>query len=367
MHETQPHFLTQPHFPTDPSPKATLMNRLAMKASFRMVALFIALIIPLITIDAQADDIGNVEVESPKPFVEDNAPIFDPINDPINNGAYFSTFLTRGSELITHPDAKAFEDLKSDLKKAPRSTNLPLPSRNAADGVSVLQSMIEASVMVGTIYDCGRCSNLHPNISGGVIISSDGLVLTNHHVIDRGDSGIKGMLVMTHDGCAYPIVEVLAGSRRSDVALIRIKADRPLRAAPLAEVAPMAMDAINVISHPQSQFYVLTQGVVSRHAKPTLTGDRGTWMEITANFAGGSSGSGVFNARGEVVGLVSRIYPLFRTSENGAMPTANADQAASFDKYAEMILRRCVPHQALVACFSGSQSEPESEPESVEQ
>lgn len=168
MHETQPHFLTQPHFPTDPSPKATLMNRLAMKASFRMVALFIALIIPLITIDAQADDIGNVEVELPKPFVEDNAPIFDPINDPINNGAYFSTFLTRGSELIKHPD-----------------------------------------------------------ISGGVIISSDGLVLTNHHVIDRGDSGIKGMLVMTHDGCAYPIVEVLAGSRRSDVALIRIKADRP--------------------------------------------------------------------------------------------------------------------------------------------
>lgn len=354
-------------FPTDLYPKAKLMNRLAMKASLTLLAPLVAVIIPIIAIDVQADDIGNVEVESPQPFVQDNFPVFDPINEPVNNGDYFSTFLARGSELIKHPDAKNFEDLKSDLKKAPRSANLPVPAESAADGVSVFQLMMEASVIVGSIYDCGRCSNLHPNISGGVIISSDGLVLTNHHVIDRSDSGIKGMLVMTHDGCAYPIVEVLAGSRRSDVALIRIKADRPLRAAPLADAAPMAMDAINVISHPQNEFYVLTQGVVSRHAKPTLTGDRGTWMEITATFAGGSSGSGVFNARGEVVGLVSRIYPLFRTSENDATPTANAGEAASFDKYAEMILRRCVPHQALVACFSGSQSEPENEPESVEE
>jgi hypothetical protein len=101
----------------------------------------------------------------------------------------------------------------------------------------------------------------------------------------------------------------------------------------------------------------VTQGIVSRWAKPTLAHDATPWLEITAEFSGGSSGSGVFNQEGELVGLVSRIAPFFRDEDSGEpggqpQPSDERRRPGRKNPYPEQILRRCVPTPALWDLFA---------------
>lgn len=281
--------------------------------------------------------------------ISDNSPVIDALQGPVDNTKVYLTFLNRGTELIKHPSVLGNERLNELLKASPVRASLPLPSVEVPSEPERYRAMVVSSVMIGTIYDCGRCNLLHANIAGGVVVSNDGLVLTNYHVVMRKESGLKGLLAMTSDGRVCPIVEVVAASELEDVALIRIQSDGPLSPAKIADRPPLPTEKICVLSHPRNEFFVLTEGQVSRFSKPTMTGDHATWMEITAEFGAGSSGSGVFNERAELVGLVSRIFPIFREPEpmpSGAHQDPNASQ-----RYVEMILRRCVPHSAIMDCF----------------
>lgn len=222
----------------------------------------------------------------------------------------------------------------------------------------VYQQMVRSTLMVGTIYDCGRCEKLHANIAGGVVISKDGLALTNHHVLEREESGVETLMAMTSDGVPRPILEVLACNEKADVALIRLGGETPFHPAPLASHVPTPAQHVRVLSHPRNEYFVLTEGEVSRYVSFHSRRSSTMWMEITAPFGGGSSGSGIFNDQGEVVGLVSRIHPLYRTPASGpGRPTdGDADDEPSGRSnrpapYVEMILRRCVPLQSISECF----------------
>ena len=89
-----------------------------------------------------------------------------------------------------------------------------------------------------------------------------------------------------------------------------------------------------------------------------MEGDSSTWLEITAEFSGGSSGSGVFNSHGELVGLVSCIHPMFREQERSDRSQKPDNQKPDKEgqvreppsgrlTYPEQILRRCVPIDSI--------------------
>ena len=79
-------------------------------------------------------------------------------------------------------------------------------------------------------------------------------------------------------------------------------------------------------------------------------------MEITADFGGGSSGCGVFNSAGEVVGIASRIRPITRAA---AQVTRNG-KTIKQPMYVEMMLRRCVDLNAIHSCFAQSKTDIET-------
>jgi len=109
------------------------------------------------------------------------------------------------------------------------------------------------------------------------------------------------MAVMTVDGRVFLVDEVLAADPIHDVAAIRLRDACGLAVAPVSRDEPVG-NPVSVISHPRRHFFTLTSGYVSRYSMGEQTN---VVMNITADYAVGSSGGPVFNNRGDVVGLVS--------------------------------------------------------------
>lgn len=289
-------------------------------------------------------------------LLERNEPIDDLCSGIIDNRRIYNTFVMRGRRLIGDERILDAQEMNEIIGRAPASKSIALPELEPIPRSEIHERLKRASVMVGNLYDCGRCSNLHGNIAGGVLIHEDGLVLTNYHVLEgKGDGKIKGMIAMNHLGQCFAIAEVLAASESADVALIRLASATKFEPVSLAKRRPSQLSEVIVMSHPHNEFYVVTTGLVSRFVKPTMTGDRTTWMEITAEFSGGSSGSGVFNTEGELVGLVSRIHPMFRPEEkpegNSANSRSSKPDSVKRPEFVEQILRRCVPLESIQNLF----------------
>ncbi len=189
---------------------------------------------------------------------------------------------------------------------------------------SLYEAVMPAVVVVGSIYKCNNCSDWHlGGMASGWLLADNGLVVTNHHVFGE-DSGHR-FGVMTADGAVFAVTEILAADEAGDAAIARIDPrGRRLPALPLGG-QPACGDPVTVISHPAGRFYSLTKGVVSRfHREPNHAAAaanrqsaagggpaataQSVWMSVTADFAVGSSGGPVFNADGEVVGMVSRTF-----------------------------------------------------------
>lgn len=214
---------------------------------------------------------------------------------------------------------------------------LALPPAGTPCGLGPEQGLydtvVPAVVVVGSIFKCGKCNDWHlGGMASGWIASEDGLVVTNHHVFGREPGHRYG--VMTADGTVYAVTQVLAADEAGDAAVARI--DTRGKRLPWLALGPDAEcgDEVTVISHPAGRFYCLTKGVVSRfhrqrlrpepvtdgpepaedgrrsrpagQREPEAEGEAATWMSVTADYALGSSGGPVFNAAGEVVGMVSR-------------------------------------------------------------
>ena len=201
------------------------------------------------------------------------------------------------------------------------------------------ESIARSVVVVGSVEDCADCGGAHMGtVSTGWIIGPRGHVVTNYHVLE--DKEAEELGVMTFDGTVYPVSRVLAADREGDAAIIGIEAgDADLPVLPLAKEAQTG-EAIRVVGHPDGRFYTLTEGVVSRvFTEPTGDEkDRRTWVSVTADYGGGSSGAPVLNEAGEVVAMVSSTAALLADPEEGKDPEVSDVQ---------MVFRDCVSVETM--------------------
>lgn len=268
----------------------------------------------------------------------------------IDNRLIYDAFVAAGRKFIDTPVGLDVESIQRSLRRPERST-VVCPKGTAGEGLFPYEQVAKSSLMFGTLYDCGKCDDLHGNIAGGVVISDDGLCLTNHHVLERRDQDTRVIFAMDYAGRGYAVEEILAANRVADVALVRLKGEGPFFPTTIAAQVPRPNSPAYVLSHPSSEFYVLTHGIVSRHVTLTQRRGQSQWLEVTAPFGAGSSGSGVFDDHGQLIGLVSRIYPIFRGAEQiGPADDGNPRQRST--PYAELILRRCVTVAGIRDCFA---------------
>lgn len=139
----------------------------------------------------------------------------------------------------------------------------------------------------------------------GVIISPDGLVLTNHHVV----SGAQDPVVTLHDRRSYPAT-VVGSDARTDVALLRIEGEGPFPWAALGDSDQVAVGTwVLAVGHPFDFPFTVTTGIISARGRRNLfRNEIQDYLQTDAAVNPGSSGGPLFDLHGRVIGINTAIY-----------------------------------------------------------
>lgn len=244
----------------------------------------------------------------------------------INDQALMAALNTYGEQVADGKITQNNKDLQSQLTRTSAKVTLPKPSPLATKDADLYQAASKATVIFSSFGLCGNCAKFHPNPASGFIVSPDGLVITNYHVIENATAATFG--VMTPDKKIYQVTEVLAANKAADVALVRIDG-KNLPYLPVKKSANPG-ETVFVLSHPRNNFYYMSKGSVSRYSMDKNI----PWLEITADYAVGSSGGPVFDSTGQVVGIVSMTNSVY----SGERRTSDL----------QMVRKICVPSQAIL-------------------
>ena len=138
-------------------------------------------------------------------------------------------------------------------------------------------------------------------VGSGFILSADGFVMTNAHVVDGADE----LLVTLTDKREFK-AKVIGLDKRTDVAVVKIEAIG-LPAVKLGDVSRLKVgEWVMAIGSPFGLENSVTAGIVS--AKARDTGDYLPFIQTDVAINPGNSGGPLINMRGEVVGINSQIY-----------------------------------------------------------
>lgn len=142
------------------------------------------------------------------------------------------------------------------------------------------------------------------SLGSGVIVSSDGKVLTNHHVIEGADE-IKAVLP---DGRDLE-VRILGSDPETDVAVLRAGSAK-LPAIPLGDASRLRVgDVVLAIGNPFGVGQTVTLGIVSATGRSHLgIHAYEDFIQTDAAINPGNSGGALINAQGELIGLNNAIY-----------------------------------------------------------
>lgn len=141
-------------------------------------------------------------------------------------------------------------------------------------------------------------------LGSGFILSEDGYILTNNHVIDGADD----VRVMLTNGTSYE-AEVIGTDPQSDVALLKVDAE-DLHAVTIGSSEDLKVgEWVLAIGSPFNFEYSVTAGIVSAKGRALGGSDRYVpFIQTDVAINPGNSGGPLFNLDGEVVGINSQIY-----------------------------------------------------------
>jgi Do/DeqQ family serine protease len=156
----------------------------------------------------------------------------------------------------------------------------------------------------GELFGARRPPQREQSLGSGFIVSADGVILTNAHVIE----GAEQIKVHLADQRVFP-GDVVGIDSKTDVAVLRIRSDRPLPVAVLGD-----SDRIRVgqwalaIGNPFGLDSTLTVGVVSATGRANIgIEDYEDFIQTDASINPGNSGGPLLNIYGEVVGINTAI------------------------------------------------------------
>ncbi len=142
-----------------------------------------------------------------------------------------------------------------------------------------------------------------PNALGsGFVISEDGYVVTNNHVIESADE----IMVEFRNGLELP-AEVIGTDPNTDIALLRVEPEEALDYVPFGDSDTARVgDWVMAMGNPLGQGFSVSVGIVSARERE-LSGTYDDFIQTDAAINRGNSGGPLFNMAGEVVGVNTAI------------------------------------------------------------
>jgi serine protease Do len=209
------------------------------------------------------------------------------------------------------PDFTGLVDLVGPSVVNIRTLERAVPSTGAGPGAD--EQMLEFFRRFGIpvppgITPRGPRQEQQPNgeaqprgVGSGFILSSDGLIMTNAHVVDGADE----LLVTLPDKREFK-GKIVGTDRRTDVAVVKIEATG-LPPVKIGDINRLRVgEWVMAIGSPFGLENSVTAGIVS--AKKRDTGDFLPFIQTDVAINPGNSGGPLINMRGEVVGINSQIY-----------------------------------------------------------
>lgn len=139
-------------------------------------------------------------------------------------------------------------------------------------------------------------------LGSGFVISEDGYIVTNNHVIEGADE----ILIEFFSGDELP-AEVIGTDPNTDIAVLKVISDEPLTFVPFGNSDVMRVgDWVMAVGNPLGQGFSVSAGIVSARNR-ALSGTYDDYIQTDAAINRGNSGGPLFNMDGEVVGVNTAI------------------------------------------------------------
>ena len=188
----------------------------------------------------------------------------------------------------------------------------------------------------------GSARQLRQRAQGsGVIVSPDGYLLTNYHVV----AGAQDILAVLWDGRVAQ-ARLIGSDRDTDLAVLRVDGSE-LPALALDPELPVAVgDVVLAIGNPFGIGQTVTQGIVSGLGRDRLNlSTYEDFIQTDAAINGGNSGGALVNARGELIGINTAVLSRDAEGIGFAIPVATA----------RAVLEQIVEHGIVVRGWLGAE------------
>lgn len=203
-------------------------------------------------------------------------------------------------------------------KPTPEKVVLPPAKTTPLSRPEIYELARRSRVRIGWYYLCRECSDWHLELSGGYPLTDDGVIATCHHVVTPTDDMKEGYLIVVDaDGKVSPVTGVIAANGEMDTCLLRT-AGGTFQAMPLNDQVRPG-DAAYCLSDPLGYNGYFSEGMVNRfYRMPEGKGtpDEALRLNVSTDWAPGSSGSPVLDQCGNVIGHVSTIAAITEEPED---------------------------------------------------
>ena len=140
-------------------------------------------------------------------------------------------------------------------------------------------------------------------LGSGFMISADGYAVTNNHVVQGADE-----VTVKIQGGEELKARVIGTDPKTDLALIKVKSDKPFQFVKFASKEARVGDWVVAVGNPFGLSSTVTTGIVSARGRDIGSGPYDDFLQIDASINKGNSGGPAFNLEGEVIGVDTAIF-----------------------------------------------------------
>lgn len=213
----------------------------------------------------------------------------------------YTTIQTNNSNLVSH------QTVKND------GNNIVTSQENTIEGVVSKVSGSVVSIVTNTTTQSYSGPAQQEAAGTGIIVSKDGYVLTNKHVV----AGVNTVYVTLADGTTYDKVQVVGTDPLNDVAYLKIPGVNNLTPATLGDSSTVRIgQGVIAIGNSLGQYQnTVTSGIISGKDRPVTAGDSSTsstesltdLLQTDAAINPGNSGGPLLNLSGQVIGINTAV------------------------------------------------------------